>query len=442
MQVKPNFKLDSGGFGEVWSGELQEDDGTTLRDDVVIKRLKKPYPDELRERFRLEMRLLRALDHPNIIEIIGSNASADPPFFVMPRAEASLRERLQDGLELTAALDMFGDICAGVAHAHANGVIHRDVKPENILILGGEVKVSDFGLGKNLAPDATLYPTAHGFATAPYAAPEQTTDPESVGTWTDVFALGKLLWELHVGEVPAPGCPTVAALGRVQDDSLQTVIERCCREEPSERYRDAGELIAALRGMQVVVSANLPAEVQLEQLVERWYAAAEDSRASVVRQIHRLLQACRDEESLYYSRLPYLPDGIIDQYAEFIPAGFNATVTSYLSHIEGSLPFSYCDVAARFLIAVFESCDQEELRRLALARVITIGATHNRYPVADLLRRLLWRLDGADAKLAADVLAAESVTPWYDHPRLYGQELDPAIEAAISGQPVDDDIVF
>lgn len=238
MQFHEGEKLDSGGFGEVFTGWLSTDSGELIRDNVVIKRLKAECGPDTRERFVLEMRLLRALEHPNVIEIIGSNASADPPFFVMPRAEGSLRDRLLDGLNVEDAMGLFYDVCAGVAHAHASQVIHRDLKPENVLLLDGVVKVSDFGLGKNLAPDATVFPTAHGARTDEYAAPEQLTDPESIGPWTDVFALGKMLWEICVGQIPMPGCLTPAALERVHVEELKTVIDRCCAEETAERYRE------------------------------------------------------------------------------------------------------------------------------------------------------------------------------------------------------------
>ena len=119
-------------------------------------------------------------------------------------------------------------------------------------------------------------------------------------------------------------------------------------------------------------------------------------------------------------------------FAQHIPGGFQATVERYGEHIGKNLPFTYCEVAAGFYIRVFRVGGEDGVRVRALQRALAIGATHNRYPVADQIRDLLWRIDDStSAKLAADAIRNEATSPWYDHPQLYARELHPEIRAAM-----------
>lgn len=156
--------------------------------------------------------------------------------------------------------------------------------------------------------------------------------------------------------------------------------------------------------------------------------------AAVVRQVHNLLKDNRDDEAFYYKGVPALPELLMQLYAQHIPGGFQATVERYGEHIGENLPFAYCDIAAGFYIRVFRVGGDEAVRVRALQRAMAIGATHNRYPVADQIRDLLWSThDPTSVKLAIQAIHDEVTWPWYNHPQLFTRSMNLEILAAIVG---------
>ncbi len=207
-------ELGRGGMGVVYLAE--RDDGQ-FRRRVAIKLLRGAAEgDELRDRFRAERQILASLDHPNIARLLDAGvADGQLPYLVMeyvdgiPLTEYCDRRRL--GIE--PRLRLFQDVCAAVHHAHRNLVLHRDLKPGNILVTqAGGVKLLDFGIAKLLNPglSAMAMPvtrTGVRVLTPEYASPEQLRG-ESLSTASDVYALGVILYELLAGCRPGDAEPS------------------------------------------------------------------------------------------------------------------------------------------------------------------------------------------------------------------------------------------
>ena len=202
-------EIGRGGMSRVYLAERDDD---RLRRRVAIKVLEAStrHREELEGRFRAEGLLLASLSHPNIAEVYDAGVdSQGRPYLVMEHVDGKpITEHCDaESLEVSERLDLFRDVCSAVQHAHRHLVVHRDLKPGNILVdEEGRVKLLDFGIAKLLdvgvlgAGAGDLPKTRTGIVpmTPEYAAPEQVL-AEEITTSTDVYALGLILFELLTG---------------------------------------------------------------------------------------------------------------------------------------------------------------------------------------------------------------------------------------------------
>jgi serine/threonine protein kinase len=249
-------ELSRGGMGVVYKARH------VVLDRVVALKMMRAdvrlWPEE-GQRFEREMRAVARLRHPNILPIYEIGWHDGQPFYTMPFiAGGSLtgqRQRFQG--EPHAALRLMAKVARAVQHAHEQGIVHRDLKPGNVLLdEGGEPLVADFGLAK-IQDDVELTQTGAVLGTAPYMAPEQAAGrTRQVGPWTDVWALGVMLYELLTGYRPFAGDSTEEikerilrsaprrprALGAKLDKALEAIVLKCLRKDPARRYASAAEL--------------------------------------------------------------------------------------------------------------------------------------------------------------------------------------------------------
>src|SRR5579871_5573732 len=269
--------LGRGGMGEVYRA-----DDLTLGQAVAIKFLpEEATRDEgMRERFRNEVRIARKVSHPNVCRVYDVGEVEGQTFFTMEYVDgedlASLLRRI-GRLPPDKAIEIARQLCAGLAAAHAKGVLHRDLKPANIMLDGrGQVVITDFGLA-GLADDIRGAEIRSG--TPAYMAPEQIAGKE-VTTRSDVYALGLVLYEvftgkraftepskdlLHMHADRTPSRPS--SVVKDLDPIIEKVILRCLEAEPSSRPASALAVAAALPGGDPLAAALAAGETPSPQLV-------------------------------------------------------------------------------------------------------------------------------------------------------------------------------
>ena len=221
-------ELGRGGMGVVYLAERS--DGQFQR-QVAVKVLRAGADGgELRRRFLAERQILAALAHPHIAPLLDGGTEAGAPYLVIEYVDGlPITEYCdQAQLDVAARVRLFVDVCAAVQHAHQNLVLHRDLKPGNVLVTrDGVVKLLDFGIAKLLGPgpagvEPAVTRTAHRLMTPAYASPEQVRG-DVLTTASDVYALGLLLYELLTG----------CAAQRVRGDAPHAVLAAVCEREPT-----------------------------------------------------------------------------------------------------------------------------------------------------------------------------------------------------------------
>ena len=264
--------IGTGGFGEVYEG----------RDPFIQRRVAiKTCASEdssLRQRFLREAQIAGNLEHRNVVTIYDFGLQDEVPYIVqeyLPGEDLDHVIARRDPLSLQRRIDILTQVAEGLEYAHAQGVVHRDVKPANIRLLGdGRVKIMDFGIAKLARTESHLTKTGITLGTAAYLPPEQIRG-EPVDGRADQFSFGVTAYELLSGEPPfggerlddlmaqilnaeprpleeiAPQCPA----------ALTAVVRRCLEKDPERRYASFSDVLAALRAVRAGLAPGAPSPV-------------------------------------------------------------------------------------------------------------------------------------------------------------------------------------
>ena len=274
----------------------------TLSRRVVIKVLS---PELLAgisvERFKREVLLAAGLQHPHVVPVLSAGDANGLPWFTMPYVDGdSLRQRLARGpLSIGEATGILRDVARALEFAHSHGIVHRDIKPDNVLLAGSSATVTDFGIAKaisasrTMAPGATLTAVGTAIGTPTYMAPEQAAGDPQVDHRADIYSFGAMAYELLAGRPPFVGdSPArvitshfnevprdVRELRPDTPDNLADLVMQCLAKEQGERPLSASVLVHTLGIVSTGGSTQAPAvlrgpQVNLGKAVALWAAAA------------------------------------------------------------------------------------------------------------------------------------------------------------------------
>ena len=251
-------RLGAGGMAEVWCAEDE-----VLGRRVALKLLGSRYAEdpEFRERFRREARAAAGLAHPNIVGIFDRAEWEGTPYIAMELVDGQTLKELvieRGPTSPTVAVDLTEQLLRALGYAHTRGLVHRDVKPQNVILDGeGRAKVADFGIAR--AANSEMTDTGAIVGTVQYLSPEQ-AQGQPVDRRSDLYSAGVVLYELLTGRVPFDGeAPVSIALKHVSErpvppsqlrpgipPALEGVVLRALEKDPALRYQSAEEFVAAL----------------------------------------------------------------------------------------------------------------------------------------------------------------------------------------------------
>ncbi len=241
------------------------------------------------ERFRREIQVAASLQHPHIVPLLNTGTAGDLLYYVMPLVEGeSVRARLsrQGELPLDECVRLLREIADALAYAHAHGIVHRDIKPDNILLAGRHAQVTDFGIARALSADADAAPlTTTGLllGTPAYMSPEQAAGGGQIDHRSDIYAFGVLAYEMIAGEPPFHS-PTMAALLAAHlnrtptpvsehrpavPPELAALVMRCLEKHPADRPQSAGEIRETLEALPTPTPGTLAKSIARQPSARR-----------------------------------------------------------------------------------------------------------------------------------------------------------------------------
>src|SRR5512146_741698 len=257
-------------------------------------------------RFLREIKIAAQLQHPNILPLLDSGEADGFLFYVMPYvAGQSLRERIarEGELPVHEAVRLITEVVDALAHAHEHGVVHRDIKPDNVMLSGRHALVTDFGVAKAISEATgrnTVTTLGVAVGTPNYMSPEQAAADPNIDHRSDIYAVGVMAYELLTGRPPfTGGTPQQVLASHITEapdpvtkrrptisPALDAIILRCLAKHPADRFQSAQDLLAQLEplatpsgGMTPAATRPMPASAAVitgatQRVIPRWAFAA------------------------------------------------------------------------------------------------------------------------------------------------------------------------
>ena len=362
------------------------------------------------KRFAREVRSVADLHHKNVMPILRHNLQHDPPYFTMPVAANSVGEEIRQGvLDEDEALRAFEQICLGVQAIHNAKGHHRDIKPDNAMRMqDGSVVVSDLGLVKLDPRDTTLLTRTMEFVgTHIYSAPEQYGGSREADVRTDIYQLGKTLYEMVTGQSPAPMDTNKLPPG------LSFIIERATQQHPDQRYQSVGALMDAVGDY---VRSNMPGAGPFHAFEAALQAAetllkADQYKGENLETLIGLLVNFGDDPEFLLDQFDRIPDELLSVMARDLSAELRIVLKAYADAVDAVVSgysFAYAETVALKMKIIFAKSQDPSVKAMALRAALIAAVDLNRYAAMGTFASMLMAVERQeDAVAVAGALREE-----------------------------------
>ena len=376
---------------------------------VALKYCPESDTNSLR-RFAREVRFVADLHHKNVMSILYHNLEHDPPYFTMPIAANSVGQEIrQGGLDGDEALRAFGQICLGMQAIHNAKGTHRDIKPDNAMRLqDGSVVVSDLGLVKLNPRDTTLLTRTMEFVgTHVYSAPEQYGGSREADVRTDIYQLGKTLYEMVTGQSPAPMDTNKLPPG------LAFVIERATEQHPDQRYQSIGALMDAVSDY---VRSNMPDAGPYHAFEAALQAAetllkADQCKGENLETLLSLLVNFGDDPEFLLDQFDRIPDELLSVMARDLSAELRIVLKTYADAVDAVVHgynFAYAETVALKMKIIFAESQDPSIKAMAIRAALIAAVDLNRFAAMGTFASMLMAVERQeDAVAVAGTLREE-----------------------------------
>ncbi|GCD13117.1 serine/threonine-protein kinase [Clostridium tagluense] len=382
---------DPGGFGEVFRSKSVVD-GIESEESFALKILKDTSEDSTK-RFKKEVRMLKSLNHPTIVKVIASNLETDKPFYVMPLYEKSLKGHLNELIGNYARIKIiFNLLFDGVEYFHNEGVCHRDLKPENILVNSdSDLVISDFGLGLRLNSETNrLTKTGYGMGTFIYMSPEQMNDSKHVDHRTDIYSIGKILYECVTGTIDFNVDLDILPQG------LNYVVSKCLKSNLNDRFQNIKDVRNTFNSAINILIGGVDMN-NLEDIVNQ-IVSTNDFKSVMKQLIDKLINIdLKTEQDGIHEMIMKIP---LEAISELYNREKDLTLKIIETYVDNTTSqgwaFNYTDSIGDRCKEIFQLINNNEIKAKLLYCVGQVGFAHNRWCVIGQFEDLLKSVEDTD----------------------------------------------
>jgi len=355
---------------------------------TAVKCIKEdPSDPDLIARFKREIRILRTLDHPNVIKIFRVNDSTPPYWYEMEYAPyGDLKNNIpsiRDNIDLIKHI--FVQICEGLKylHSHERIIIHRDLKPQNILVFDDNlVKISDVGLARFVNRDTvSITYTGNSAGTPFYISPEQIEDFKHVDIRTDIYSLGIILFEMFTDTQIMAGYDLDSDIPR----PFNSLIRKMIKHNKNNRYQTVEELLLDYKSRIKIYEEVSPYE-HPEKDFENIINKAKDRGSLVTEDLNildKILRDNLDRSDFLAEHIQQIPDFLLkqmeDEHSDFLKQIIRYFVDAIDKVMERPFPFGMMNPSTDFLTKLFKLTQNPAIKSMCLERIVFMACSMNQF---------------------------------------------------------------